>query len=84
MRGSGVAEQLRHPCRAAYLPNCRSIMGLARMERAKPIVIQTLDVVGTFATARVSPFPHPVRCQHQHLPQSGWSKTAVHPARRIC
>ena len=34
--------------------------------------------------APVSPFPRPVRCQRQHLPQSGWSKAAVHRVRRIC
>ena len=39
----------------------KSIMGLARIERAKPLFVQTLDVVGAFATATVSPFPHLIR-----------------------
>src|SRR5262245_26714125 len=35
------------PCRSAYLLGSKSIMGLARIERAKPIVVQTSDVVVT-------------------------------------
>jgi hypothetical protein len=34
------------------------------------------------ALVAVSPFPHLVRCRRRHLPQSGWSKAAVHPVRR--
>ena len=44
------------PCRSAYLPSSKSIMGLARIERAKPLFVQTLDVVGAFTTASVPPF----------------------------
>jgi hypothetical protein len=44
------------------------------MERVKPIVVQTFDVVAAaeelFATAAASPFLHPV-LHRQHLPQSG-------------
>ena len=31
------------PDRSAYLPSSKSIMGLARIERAKPLFVQTLD-----------------------------------------
>ena len=61
-----------------------SKQGLARMERANPLLVQTLDVVGAFATAAVSPFLHLIRGHYPHLPQSGWSKSAVLPARRTC
>jgi hypothetical protein len=61
--------------------------GLARMERAKPVV-HTFDVLvasrRAFATAAVSPFLHLIPRRRQHLPQSGWSKAAVHPVRRRC
>jgi voltage-gated potassium channel Kch len=44
--------------------------GLARIERAKPIVVQTFDVVvtalGAFTTAAVSPFLHLIPWR-QHL-----------------
>ncbi len=33
-------------------------MGLARIERANPLLVQTLDLVGAFATAAVLPFLH--------------------------
>ena len=68
--------------KVASVPTYQS-SGLARMERANPLVVQTLDVVGAFtALAAVSPFLHlfPWR---QHL-QSGWSKPSVHPVRRTC
>ena len=35
------------PWCSAYLPNSKSILGLARIERAKPVVVQTFDVVVT-------------------------------------
>jgi len=57
-------------------------MGLARLERAKPIVVRTLDVVGAFATAAVSPFLDLI--SRYCLPQFAWSKAAVHPVRRRC
>ena len=40
-------------------------MGLARMERANSILVQTLDIVRAFTAAAVSSFPHLI------LPQSG-------------
>src|SRR5437667_220202 len=36
------------PCRSAYLPSSKSTMGLARIERAKPLFVQTLDVGRSF------------------------------------
>jgi hypothetical protein len=60
----------------------KGTMGLARIERANPLLVQALDVVGAFATATVSPFLHLIPWR-QH-PQFGWSKSAVHPARRRC
>ena len=44
--------------KVASVPTYQS-SGLARMERANPLVVQTLDVVGAFtALAAVSPFLH--------------------------
>jgi hypothetical protein len=66
------------------LPSYKSTMGLVRIERAKPLFVQTLDVVAAFTTARVPPFLCSLRCR-----QEDWgtrprqSKPAVHPARRI-
>ena len=43
-----VRQDANDPCRSAYLPSSKSTMGLARIERAKPLFVQTLDVVGSF------------------------------------
>src|SRR5262245_22331395 len=68
------------PCRSAYLPGSKSIMGLAPMERAKPIVNQTFDVVGAFATAAVSPSPHLIPCRARCATHCAAIRAARDPA----
>ena len=79
-----IQRDANDPCCSAYLPSSKSIMGLARIERAKPLFVQTLDVVGAFTTARVPPFLRSLRCRQEDWGRSPReSKPAVHPARRI-
>ena len=56
--GYTLGMDANDPCRSAYLPSSKSRMGLARIDRANPLLVQTLDVVEAFATAAVSPFLH--------------------------
>ena len=53
------------PCRSAYLPSSKSIMGLARIERAKPLFVQTLDVVASFYYGTRTAVPTLTPCRQE-------------------